>query len=86
MSQIYFIWSNTLHVSESLSIHHQGLKTVHTATGIYQTDTAKPVFPLVSSWQYLLYMFQTVFPSTIRSSRLYIQQHAYVEQPLPSAC
>ena len=34
-----FILSNTLHVSDSLSIHHQELKTVHTATGICETDT-----------------------------------------------
>jgi len=30
----------TLHVSDSLSVHHQEFKTVHTATGIGQTDTA----------------------------------------------
>ena len=32
-----------------------------------------------------LYMFRTVFPSTTRSSRLYIQQEAYVKQILLSA-
>jgi hypothetical protein len=32
-----------------------------------------------------LYMFRTVFPSIIRSSRLHIQQQAYVKQiPLPA--
>jgi len=31
-----------------------------------------------------LYMFRTVFPSIIRSSRLYIQQTAYVKQILPT--
>jgi len=40
MYQIYFIWSNTLHVSDGLSVHHQEFKTVHTATGICQTDSA----------------------------------------------
>jgi len=40
MSPIYFIWSNTLHVSDSLSVHHQEFETVHTATGIRKTDTA----------------------------------------------
>jgi len=42
MSQIYFIlfWNDTLHVLDSLSIHHQEFMTVHTATGICQTDTA----------------------------------------------
>jgi hypothetical protein len=39
MFQIYFIWSNTLHVSDGLSVHQQEFKTVHTATGICQTDT-----------------------------------------------
>jgi hypothetical protein len=33
-------WNDTLHVSDGLSVHHQELKTVHTATGICQTDTA----------------------------------------------
>ena len=33
-----------------------------------------------------LCMFQTVFPSIIRSSRLYIQQQVYVRQILLSAC
>jgi len=40
MSQIYFTWSNTLHVSDGLSVHHQEFKSVHRATGICQTDTA----------------------------------------------
>jgi len=35
-----FYWSNDLHVSDGLSVHHQELKTVHTATGICQADTA----------------------------------------------
>jgi len=33
-----------------------------------------------------LYMFRTVFPSTTRSSRLYIQQQAFVKHILLSAC
>jgi len=33
VSNLYY-WSNTLHVSVSLSVHHQEFKTVHTATGI----------------------------------------------------
>ena len=33
-----------------------------------------------------LYMFRTVFPSIIRSSRLYIQQQVYVKEILLSAC
>jgi len=33
-------WDDTVHVSDGLSVHHQEFKTVHTATGICQTDTA----------------------------------------------
>jgi len=33
-----------------------------------------------------LYMFRTVFPSIISSSKLYIQQQAFVKQILLSAC
>jgi len=33
-------WNDTLHVSDGLSVHHQQFKTVHTATGICQTDIA----------------------------------------------
>jgi len=42
---------DTLHVSDGLSVHHQQFKTVHTATGICQTDTA--VCLLASRQQYL---------------------------------
>ena len=31
-------WNNTLHISDSLSVHNQDFKTVHTAAGICQTD------------------------------------------------
>jgi len=33
-----------------------------------------------------LYMYRTVFPSIIRSPRLYIQHHLYVKQILLTAC
>jgi len=33
-------WNDTLHVLDGLSVHHQEFKTVCTATGIFQTDTA----------------------------------------------
>jgi len=45
-------WNDTLHVSDGLSIHHQEFKTVHTATGICQTDTAVCLL-LASGQQYL---------------------------------
>jgi len=40
MYQIVLFWSDTLHVSGGLSAHHQDFKTVPTATGFCQTDTA----------------------------------------------
>ena len=40
MYQIILFWNDTLHDSEGLSVHHQEFKTVFTATGICQTDTA----------------------------------------------
>ena len=33
-------WNDTLHVSDGASVHHQKFKTVHTATGVCQTDIA----------------------------------------------
>ena len=44
-------WNDTLHVSDGLSVHHQEFKTVHIATGIFQTDTADCL--LASTQQYL---------------------------------
>ena len=35
-----FSWSNTVHDSDGLSVHHQELKSVYRATGICQTETA----------------------------------------------
>jgi hypothetical protein len=39
MKYILF-WNDTVHVSDGLSVHHQEFKTVHTATGLCQKDTA----------------------------------------------
>jgi len=35
-----FHCSDTLYVSDGLPVHHQQFKTVHTATGVCQTDAA----------------------------------------------
>jgi len=40
--------SSTLHVLDSLSIHHQESKTVHTASVICQTDSVNCL--LASKW------------------------------------
>jgi len=34
-------WNDSLHVSDGLSVHHQEFETVHTATGIFQTDDGR---------------------------------------------
>jgi hypothetical protein len=39
-SNLFYFWDNTVHVSDGLSVRHQEFKTVHTATGVCQTDTA----------------------------------------------
>ena len=44
-------WNDTVHVSDGFSAHHQQFNTVHTATGVCQTDTA--VCLLASRQQYL---------------------------------
>jgi len=38
MSRFILFLKNTIHVSEGLSVHHQEIKTLHTATGICQTE------------------------------------------------
>jgi len=55
-------WNDALHVSDGLSVHHQEFKTVHTATGICQTDTG--VCLLASRHQYL---FDTLSSSFLNS-------------------
>jgi len=44
-------WNGTLHVADGLSVHYQEFKTVNTATGICQTDTAVCLQTAVSVWQ-----------------------------------
>ena len=43
-------WNDTLHVSEGLSVHHQEFKTVRTARGICQTDTAVCLLASRQQW------------------------------------
>jgi len=42
--------NDILHVSDSLSVHHQEFKVVHTATGICQTVTAVCLLAGTRSW------------------------------------
>jgi len=38
-TKFILFWNDTLHVSGGLSLHHQELMTVHTATGVFHRDT-----------------------------------------------
>jgi len=91
--QIYLFWNHTLHVWDGLSVHYH-FKTVHTTTNLFILESHSTCFgrscrPLsgVQNCTYnnkfiyfgiTLYMFRTVFPSIIRSSKLYIQQLIYL--------
>jgi len=57
--QIILFWNDTLRVSGGLSVYHREFKTVHTATGICQTDTA--VCLLASRQQYLFDIFLLLY-------------------------
>ena len=97
---IYFC--KTLYMFQTrLSVHHQELKTAHTASGICQTNTATFCLPghrpssgvqncTYSVWylsdQYC-YLLLAWPPSIIRSSKLHIQRLVFVRPILlPSAC
>jgi len=57
-------FSSTLHVSDSLSVHHQESKAVHTALGICQTDSAdcsSIPFLLASSQQNLFDIYLMLY-------------------------
>ena len=57
--KFFLFWNNTLHVSDGLSVHHQEFKTVHTATGIYQTGTVALL--LASRQQYLFDIYLLLY-------------------------
>ena len=70
--------------------HHQEFKTVHTATGICQRDTAvclpsSGVQDCTYSNRHLSKRYCCLL-AIIRSSRLYIQQQAFVKEILLPAC
>ena len=50
-TKFILFWNDILHVSDGPSVHHQEFKTLHTKTGICQTDTALCL--LASREQYL---------------------------------
>jgi len=87
MSQIYLFWNHTLQVSNGFSVHRQEFKTVHTTTNLFILKSHSTCFGRafrpssgVQNCTYsnkfiyfgiTLYMFRTVFPSIVRSSKLY---------------
>ena len=65
-------WNDTLQLSGGFSVHHQEFKTVHTGTGLCQTDTA--VCLVASRQQYLfdirlLLYVQSLTPDDGRKDR-----------------
>jgi len=58
----------------------------HRISCILLVSLSSPYVSNLFYFEMTLYMFRTVFPSIIRSSRLYIQQQAFVKKILLSAC
>jgi len=63
--------TSTLHVSDGLSVHRQEYKTVHTASGICQTDSAYCLLAgtPTSSQQNLYYIRMMLYEGGLNSSR-----------------
>ena len=70
-----FYWSNTLHVSDGLSVHHQEFKTVHTATGIRQRDTADCLLAIFALLQTQVTLRLNFLSRTIASSLLQTEHY-----------
>ena len=58
-------WNDTVHISDSLSVHHQQFKTVHTATGICHTDTAVCLLASIQQYPFgcCMYSLQQAYSS-----------------------
>jgi len=83
-------WVNFTFIRPDHSVlgDHCGIELYRIVWGLISTVKATRC-TIVSNLFYFgmtLYIFRTVFPSIIRSSRLYIQQQAFVKQILLSAC
>jgi len=53
--------NKALHVSDGLSVHHQEFKTIHTASGMCQTDTAACLLG-APRWTVVTYFKPTIIP------------------------
>jgi hypothetical protein len=84
--QMVFLLTNTWcskHVDDTKNWRLYGCASWHISTAKPTRCTSfSNLFYLVVA----LYMFRTVFPSVVRSLRLYIQHQVYVNQILLTAC
>jgi hypothetical protein len=67
VSKFILFCSSTPHVSDGLSVHHQESKTVDTASGICQTDSANCLLA-GTRWNYQFLKFILFCSSTLRVS------------------
>ena len=78
-------WNDTLHISDGLSVHHQELKTVNTATGIGRCQTDPAVCLLTSRQQHLfdkllLLYVQSWIPGDGRKDRpKHVEYHSKIK-------
>jgi len=73
-------YNDPLHVSDGLSVHHQELKTVHTATGICQTGTAVCLLA-GTRWNFLLLIlcYTKFYPQCVlHFTTIYIYIYIYI--------
>jgi len=71
-----FITVNALHVSGGFSAHHQELKTVHTASGIYQACLLLPLAVVASKLDiYPMLCVKFWAPDDGRRNRLKYVEH-----------
>jgi len=75
-------WNDTLHVSDSLSIHNQEFKTVHTATAICQTDTAVCLLASVHLVGFTIEIILRFTALWTSNSFMYIRQNQVILFPL----
>ena len=55
--KVILFWSDNVHVLDGHFVHHQEFKTVHTATGICQTDIAGCLPAQWRIWLVFLYKY-----------------------------
>jgi len=68
ISKFILFWSNALHVSDGLSVHHQDSKTVHTASGICHTGSVVACQRERDETYFILEQHSTCFGRSLRPS------------------